>query len=31
MRKLTEDTGGRVIDVGNNGNKLEDAFAADRR
>jgi VWFA-related protein len=27
MRKLTEDTGGRVIDVGNNGRKLEDAFA----
>jgi VWFA-related protein len=27
MRKLTEATGGRVIDVGNNGKKLEDAFA----
>jgi VWFA-related protein len=27
MRKLTEDTGGRLIDVGNNGRKLEDAFA----
>lgn len=26
MRKLTEATGGRVIDVGNNGKKLEDAF-----
>src|ERR1700728_1872466 len=27
MRKLAEDTGGRVIDVGNNGKKLEGAFA----
>jgi VWFA-related protein len=27
MRKLTEETGGRVINVGNNGKKLEDAFA----
>ncbi|HEX5236084.1 MAG TPA: VWA domain-containing protein [Silvibacterium sp.] len=27
MRKLAEATGGRVIDVGNNGKKLEDAFA----
>jgi VWFA-related protein len=27
MRKLTEDTGGRVINVGNNGKKMEDAFA----
>ncbi len=27
MRRMTEATGGRVIDVGNNGNKLEDAFA----
>jgi VWFA-related protein len=26
MRKLTEATGGRVINVGNNGKKLEDAF-----
>jgi VWFA-related protein len=26
MRRLTEATGGRVIDVGNNGKKLEDAF-----
>ena len=26
MRKLTEETGGRLIDVGNNGKKLEDAF-----
>jgi len=26
MSKLTQDTGGRVIDVGNNGRKLEDAF-----
>jgi VWFA-related protein len=26
MRKMTEDTGGRLIDVGNNGRKLEDAF-----
>ncbi|MBT9333304.1 VWA domain-containing protein [Paracidobacterium acidisoli] len=27
MRKLAEDTGGRVINVGNNGKKMEDAFA----
>jgi VWFA-related protein len=27
MRKLTEETGGRVINVGNNGRKMEDAFA----
>jgi VWFA-related protein len=27
MRKLAEETGGRVIDVGNNGKKLEAAFA----
>src|SRR5271156_5593969 len=27
MRKMAEDTGGRVIDVGNNGKKMEDAFA----
>lgn len=27
MRKLADATGGRVIDVGNNGKKLEDAFA----
>lgn len=27
MRKMTEETGGRLIDVGNNGRKLEDAFA----
>jgi VWFA-related protein len=27
MRKLTEQTGGRVIDVGNNQRKLQDAFA----
>src|SRR6202034_1267043 len=27
MRKLAEDTGGRVIDVGNNGKKLEEGFA----
>jgi len=27
MAKLAEDTGGRVINVGNNGRKLEDAFA----
>jgi VWFA-related protein len=27
MRRLAEATGGRVIDVGNNGKKLEDAFA----
>lgn len=26
MKKLTEATGGRVIDVGNNGKKLQDAF-----
>ncbi len=26
MRKLAGDTGGRVIDVGNNGKKMEDAF-----
>lgn len=26
MRKLTDATGGRVIDVGNNGKKLQDAF-----
>ncbi len=26
MRKLAEDTGGRVIDVGNNGKKMEAAF-----
>src|SRR6202522_1023797 len=26
MRKLAEDTGGRVIDVGHDGKKLEDAF-----
>ncbi len=26
MRQLAADTGGRVIDVGNNGRKLEDAF-----
>jgi VWFA-related protein len=26
MRQLTEATGGRVINVGNNGKKLEDAF-----
>ena len=26
MRRLATDTGGRVIDVGNNGRKLEDAF-----
>jgi VWFA-related protein len=26
MKKLTEETGGRVIDVGNNGKKLEAAF-----
>jgi VWFA-related protein len=26
MRKMTEDTGGRLIDVGNNGKKLQDAF-----
>ncbi len=26
MRQLAEQTGGRVIDVGNNGRKLEDAF-----
>ncbi len=28
MRKLSEETGGRLIDVGNNGKKLEGAFAA---
>ncbi len=27
MRRMTEATGGRVINVGNNGRKLEDAFA----
>jgi VWFA-related protein len=27
MRKMAEETGGRVIDVGNNGKKLEGAFA----
>jgi len=27
MRKLTEETGGRTINVGNNGKKMEDAFA----
>ena len=27
MRKMAEETGGRVIDVGNNGKKMEDAFA----
>jgi VWFA-related protein len=27
MKKLTEETGGRVINVGNNGKKMEDAFA----
>ena len=27
MEKLATDTGGRVINVGNNGRKLEDAFA----
>lgn len=26
MRKMAEQTGGRVIDVGNNGKKIEDAF-----
>jgi len=26
MKKMTEETGGRLIDVGNNGNKLEAAF-----
>jgi VWFA-related protein len=26
MKKLTEETGGRLIDVGNNGKKLEAAF-----
>ena len=26
MKKLTEETGGRLIDVGNNGKKLQDAF-----
>jgi VWFA-related protein len=27
MKKLTEETGGRMINVGNNGKKLEEAFA----
>ena len=27
MRKMAEETGGRMIDVGNNGKKMEDAFA----
>jgi VWFA-related protein len=27
MRKLSEETGGRVINVGNNGKKMEEAFA----
>jgi VWFA-related protein len=27
MRKMAEETGGRVIDVGNNGKKMEDAFS----
>jgi VWFA-related protein len=27
MRKMAEETGGRLIDVGNNGKKMEDAFA----
>jgi VWFA-related protein len=27
MRKMAEETGGRVIDVGNNGKKMENAFA----
>src|SRR5271155_5335434 len=27
MRKLTEETGGRTINVGNNGKKMEEAFA----
>jgi VWFA-related protein len=27
MKKLTEETGGRVINVGNNGKKMEEAFA----
>ncbi len=27
MRKMAEETGGRVIDVGNNGKKMEGAFA----
>ena len=26
MKKMTEETGGRLIDVGNNGKKLEAAF-----
>ena len=26
MKKMTEETGGRLIDVGNNGKKLEEAF-----
>ena len=28
MEKLATDTGGRVINVGNNGKRLEEAFAA---
>ena len=31
MKKLAEDTGGRVIDVGNNGKKLEGPFAQMKR
>ena len=27
MRKMAEETGGRVIDVGNNGKKMEAAFS----
>ncbi len=27
MRRMAEETGGRMIDVGNNGKKMEDAFA----
>ncbi len=27
MKKITEETGGRMINVGNNGKKMEDAFA----
>ena len=27
MKKMADETGGRVIDVGNNGKKLEEAFA----
>ena len=27
MRKMAEETGGRVIDVGNNGKKMENAFS----